>query len=241
MFCRFCGKEILDDSKFCQFCGSPVNEIGDTAKVMTQQTQSIDCIVSNTPNEPLRIELIKTKIKKPKFNIKFFWDKYKSIIAKEIACNAKLLCVAVVFILIYLIGFRTYHRRDIQKVYYTPLNESRYDKKIPERYKYRYTERWIDVPKLELVKKEGGGLAHDFARFSGEKWVETYTKERITEKTGVNEMLVYEERRKYFKDDLSKHACYASWISVAVLILGRYLILIYTIPFIKWIIKNGNK
>lgn len=101
MFCRFCGKEILDDSKFCQFCGSPVNEIGDTAKVMTQQTQSIDCIVSNTPNEPLRIELIKTKIKKPKFNIKFFWEKYKSIIAKEIACNAKLLCVAVVFILIY--------------------------------------------------------------------------------------------------------------------------------------------
>lgn len=87
---------------------------------------------------------------------------------------------------------------------------SNYDKKIPERYKYRYTERWIDVPKLEPVKKEGGGLAHDFARFSGEKWVETYTKERITEKTGVNEMLVYEERRKYFKDDLSKHACYAS-------------------------------
>ena len=89
---------------------------------------------------------------------------------------------------------------------------------------------------MEPVKKEGGGLAHDFARFSGEKWVETYTKERITEKTGVNEMLVYEERRKYFKDDLSKHACYASWISVAVLILGRYLILIikhYIIPFIK--------
>lgn len=39
-------------------------------------------------------------------------------------------------------------------------------------------------------------------------------------------MLVYEERRKYFKDDLSKHAYYASWISVVVLILGRYLILI---------------
>ena len=75
-------------------------------------------------------------------------------------------------------------------------------------------------------KKKGGGLAHDLARFSGEKWVETYTKERITEKTGVNEMLVYEERRKYFKDDLSKHAYYASWISVVVLILGRYLILI---------------
>lgn len=79
---------------------------------------------------------------------------------------------------------------------------------------------------MEPVKKEGGGLAHDFARFSGEKWVETYTKERITEKTGVNEMLVYEERRKYFKDDLSKHAYYASWISVVVLILGRYIILI---------------
>ena len=70
MFCRFCGKEILDDSKFCQFCGSPVNEIGDTAKVMTQQTQSIDCIVSNTPNEPLRIELIKRKIKKAKIQYK---------------------------------------------------------------------------------------------------------------------------------------------------------------------------
>ena len=56
--------------------------------------------------------------------------------------------------------------------------------------------------------------------------------------------IVYEERRKYFKDDLSKHAYYASWISVVVLILGRYLILIikhYIIPFIKWIIKNGNK
>ena len=73
MFCRFCGRGILDDSKFCQFCGSPVNEIGDTgdtAKVMTQQTQSINCIVSNTPNEPLRIELIKRKIKKAKIQYK---------------------------------------------------------------------------------------------------------------------------------------------------------------------------
>lgn len=214
MFCRFCGKEILDDSKFCQFCGSLVNEIGDTANMTTQQTQSINCIVSNTPSEPLRIELIKTKIKKPKFNIKFFWDKYKSIIAKEIVCNAKLLCVAVVFILIYLIGFTTYHRRDIQEVYYTPLNESRYDKKIPERYKYK------DVYYSSELKAIYGN------------------------KRCVDEDYVYEQRRSYFRKDLSKNAYHVSWMSVVVLILGRYLILIikhYIIPFIKWIIKNGNK
>ena len=207
MFCRFCGKEILDDSKFCQFCGSPVNEIGDTIEVTPQQTQSINCIVSNTPSEPLRIELIKTKIKKPKFNIKFFWDKYKSIIAKEIVCNAKLLCVAVVFILIYLIGFTTYHRRDIQEVYYTPLNESRYDKKIPERYKYK------DVYSI------------------------------FGNKRCVDEDYVYEQRRSYFRKDLSKNAYHVSWMSVVVLILGRYLILIikhYIIPFIKWIITNSK-
>ncbi len=27
MFCRKCGKEILDDSKFCQYCGTSVMEV----------------------------------------------------------------------------------------------------------------------------------------------------------------------------------------------------------------------
>lgn len=30
MFCRKCGKQILDDSKFCQYCGVEVREIRET-------------------------------------------------------------------------------------------------------------------------------------------------------------------------------------------------------------------
>ena len=70
-----------------------------------------------------------------------------------------------------------------------------------------------------------------------------YKKREYIEKIGVYEDFVYFSRREQFKQELLEHAQYASWISVVVLILGRYLILMvkhYMIPFIKWIITNSK-
>lgn len=244
MFCRFCGKEILDDSKFCKFCGSPMNEIGHTAKVTTQKTPSINCVVSNTSSEPLRIELV--KIKKPKFNINFSWDKYKSLIAEEIVCNAILLCVAIALTLLYLLGFRIYHQKDIQQVYITPIEESVYDKNISNSDKYIYMARteYYPIHELKDSVKIFSGIDFLQAVQKDENYVtQGYKKREYIEKIGVYEDFVYFSRREQFKQELLEHAQYASWISVVVLILGRYLILMvkhYMIPFIKWIITNSK-
>lgn len=42
MFCRKCGKQILDDSKFCQYCGVEVKEI---------EVTPIDAIITITEQE----------------------------------------------------------------------------------------------------------------------------------------------------------------------------------------------
>ena len=41
MFCRRCGKEVLDDSKFCKYCGAKVsNEIKDESIQSTNASSS---------------------------------------------------------------------------------------------------------------------------------------------------------------------------------------------------------
>lgn len=137
MFCRFCGKEIPNDSKFCQFCGSlldcPEKEDND-------KHSPIECVVSNDSQEPFRIEISKPSKRKSKFNIRSFINKHKALIAKEIVYNIKLLKIAILLLILYSLFFYIQNAYEIK----SPLNRSSFQSSKYDDYDTRDWRRNIE-------------------------------------------------------------------------------------------------
>ena len=73
MYCKHCGKEIADDSKFCQYCGgSQTTENASPNDVSEQKNH--DIIVETKSNEPSAISSTDDK-KNWKVVIRF-WSSY---------------------------------------------------------------------------------------------------------------------------------------------------------------------
>ena len=128
MYCKHCGKEIADDSRFCKYCGQSVEEIilsssdthstetetssEDTSEKVIESDVSVDTESHNNlkDKESLKVELVKSENKAR-----------KSLLANEIVANLKMIALAILLWIAYTIGFTIYHADDKK-----PLDDSGY-------------------------------------------------------------------------------------------------------------------
>lgn len=113
MFCKNCGKEIADDSKFCQYCGTSLETIAH------EQEKPIEVELSNKDGEALHVEISKKKV-----------DNSKAV-ANEIVGNLKMLGLAICLFAAYMLIFVIVRQKDIKHYDYTThqsyFGESCYD------------------------------------------------------------------------------------------------------------------
>ena len=103
MYCKKCGKQISDDSKYCKHCGILVDETvpANNADIpTTTQELKPDVVVTSRENAPVKIEISK------KTTIK------GSTIANEIVANLKMVGIAVILWSVYILGFMCVHSKD---------------------------------------------------------------------------------------------------------------------------------
>ena len=109
MYCKKCGKQISDDSKYCKYCGISVDETvpANNADIpTTTQELKSEVVVSSKENVPVKIEISK------KTTIK------ESTIANEVVANLKMVGIAVILWSAYILGFMCIHSKDTK-----PMNE----------------------------------------------------------------------------------------------------------------------
>ena len=104
MYCKKCGKQIVDDSKFCKYCGALVDE----SEYSANKFDVNPGIVVSTKKEALvKIEIAKNSALK------------KSTAANEVIANLKMIGIAFILWFIYIIGFTIFHEKDIK-----PMDEN---------------------------------------------------------------------------------------------------------------------
>lgn len=109
MYCKKCGKQISDDSKYCKYCGILVDETvpaNNTDIATTTQELKSEVVVTSKENAPVKIEISKNT------NIK------QSTIANEVIANLKMVGIAVILWSVYILGFMGVHSKDAK-----PMNE----------------------------------------------------------------------------------------------------------------------
>ena len=126
MFCKYCGKEIADDSRFCKFCGKSVfedssktiddniheekSEIANEQKVESTESEPSAETVSVKVDDPVQVQLINGE---NSYN--------KATVANEIVANIKMIGLSLLLWGCYIIGFTIYHADDKK-----PLDDTGY-------------------------------------------------------------------------------------------------------------------
>lgn len=120
MYCKHCGKEIADDSKFCQHCGERQFDVESKNDESNEKIIQIHNIARDDYSSQVNV-VNKGKNK-------------NNIIANEIIGNLKMIGLAASFVALYLLGFRIIHFKDISKYDYETKNsffgESCYDPSV---------------------------------------------------------------------------------------------------------------
>ena len=120
MYCKHCGKEIADDSKFCQHCGERQFDVESKNDVSNEKIIQIHNIARDDHSSQVKVAN-KGKNK-------------NNIIANEIIGNLKMIGLAASFVAVYLLGFWLLHLKDISKYDYKTKNsyfgESCYDPSV---------------------------------------------------------------------------------------------------------------
>lgn len=114
IFCSECGKKIKSSSKYCRHCGAKIDEefSSPSGNTLTYQHEQ----KADTANEPILNHKISSD--KP-IEIKSNPSVKKSTIANEIVANLKMIGIALIIWIIYIIGFIFYRSKDA-----APLTET---------------------------------------------------------------------------------------------------------------------
>ena len=171
MYCKYCGKEITDDSMFCQHCGSKLDNVAKES-ILKRNT-------CNAGNDDMDKTALSTQtIHKSKEN--------SSIIANEIVGNLKMIGIALAILAIYMIGFIAIHQKDITKYDYEThasyFGESCYDPStITGNWKLHWEEHYYDLLFFELHNQIPLGteqLTPDQCLKNAKKLEEEWTKKK---------------------------------------------------------------
>lgn len=132
MYCKHCGKQITEDSKFCQHCGNKIE--AETPETIIQKESGIPFQSDNKTtskieeqNQPKDPIVLKVEVQEKS-------KKTSSIIANEIIGNIKMIGVTISLVVVYMLGFILIHQKDIKKYDYEThtsyWGESCYDEDI---------------------------------------------------------------------------------------------------------------
>lgn len=265
MYCKYCGKEIADDSKFCKHCGIQVDESNEVQEVVEttfkgDATPKAEVVVSTKEEAPVKIGIASRPTIKNK------------TAANEVVVNLKMAGLAICVIVTYFIGFNVYHANDKK-----PLDEngyfgeSCYDGIMSGSWEFSWQRKYyykVDATRpysqWSSMKKEMGfpdmeyngyGLAmsmnldpdvaleraNEMAKRKGlpDSVIENLQKkakeEAVSDRQSFNEE-VSTIRRCNFESDLKENMKWCAIISFAFFILGRYII-----KFGKWVANNKTE
>lgn len=153
MYCKHCGKEIADDSKFCQYCGGRI----DTPILDSKEEDSIEnpaeednttpqIVIKTNDHSAIQVELTKKS------------SSNSSTIANEIIGNFKMVGIAAALFAIYMIGFMLIHQKDITLYDYETrksyLGESCYDPNILGGYwEFHWEKHYYDILYFRLYSQ----------------------------------------------------------------------------------------
>lgn len=201
MYCKYCGKEIANDSVFCQFCGKSLIESmsdnkeieshDDINKSSENETYNVgtddktqEVVIKTQEDSPLHVEISKKK------------ENHSSIIANEIVGNLKMIGLAIIMTLSYVVLFSLI-RIDCLIGLKNPddFGKGFYDDKI-------FSNSLIYPENLQFL-----GYEHRYAE--------------------KNQGFINYYRKEYFKSDFEEHSKYAIIISFILTIVGRYFIKLF--------------
>lgn len=161
MFCKHCGKQIANDSSFCQYCGGKLDVVSNEQEEQHEEISTSNGnkeVIKTVAEQPIKVEITKAS------------QNHSSTIANEIVGNLKMIVLALLVALFYIIGFAAIKSKDSK-----PLTdegywgESCYD---PSNYSCNYMFLWeqhyaLDMchaPDYTKVTKEDN-LASDITFF----------------------------------------------------------------------------
>ena len=62
MYCKYCGKEIANDSKFCCHCGMQVNELAKSSDIqLNTEEEQLSPAVSIEDKKTIKIDVVKNQ------------------------------------------------------------------------------------------------------------------------------------------------------------------------------------
>ena len=191
MYCKYCGKEITDDSMFCQHCGSRLDNVAKES-ILKRNT-------CNAGNDDMDKTALSTQtIHKSKEN--------SSIIANEIVGNLKMIGIALAILAIYMIGFIAIHQKDITKYDYEThasyFGESCYDPStITGNWKLHWEEHYYDLLYYELHKQSPIFISEQITPEQFLKCAERLEKEWYVKKESIERLL---KEQSYSKGNVSE-------------------------------------
>ena len=167
MYCKYCGKQIADDSTFCQYCGGKLDERTNNGEQSHIEEPVDPKAETNTPAQEV---VVTTKEAKPiQVEVSKKSTDNRSTIANEIVGNLKMVGVAFLLFAIHMTVFFMKHQKDIKEYDYpnsSYFGESCYDpSSLSGNWKFNWEEHYYDklyyicpIAKFELETSEGETL-----------------------------------------------------------------------------------
>jgi len=243
MFCKFCGKEIANDSTFCRYCGKKVLEDSieqNEFEIETESTvQSYDTISDDTVNYSQDISN----------------EQYISVhgnkSADEIVAIFKMVGLALLSCFVYLIGFYIYHQNDIKELKLgsddSYCGESCYDphelNDVPEIDPWTIYQHKLfneQFPGRQYIGFSSGPRNSRSIEVVPEKYKDDPLYVAAVEEANRNKQELLDtlnfHRYEGFREDLKKNAIWSLIISLCFFVIGRYIIKSF-----KWVNANRTK
>ena len=227
MFCKKCGKEISADSVYCKFCGAEQD-----VDVVEEQPQN------NTDQKPEKEEK----------------QSVKRAFANEVVAISRLVGLAIIIWIIYMIGFVLYRSNDIKPSPELPFGESRYDSPYMQgnyilndaeaerafsEAKYQ-EQRYLEWSGASEETSNTQKVESDFAKVkpfqfttATEEQKAQWKKEQIEKGHNQFNEDINSYRRSGYEGELKDHLWYTILIIICSLLCFRYLY-----KAVKWVNRN---
>lgn len=248
MFCRHCGKEIAEDSKFCKYCGKAaeeLNEDGASEQAVSENKSEegngkVEVVLTTDKDNPVQVEIShKPIIKKVTF-------------ANEVIANIKMIGTALLLWIVYIIGFSIYRIGDISTTtdygascYDRPMSGSSMDWEWERHYAkdlevllfggFRKELDWKLLP-YDARVRECERLAKEkkcSEEFLEHLKIEAKKKAEAQRKAFMDQ--VYSDREYRFENEREEHMKWSAIILLLLTVVGRYII-----NFFKWVLRTAD-
>lgn len=214
MYCKHCGKEIADDSKFCRYCGEAQDSTNEV-----QPEKPVGSIESQSGSQSIKVELVPPK--------KVSEDGVRKVvltILKEIGLIALFVCIAFLARVTTFDGINSQQFPEISQEGQEAFNDAIFKERFPNGPSGNYNRsKYPEVNSISCVTAARKYL----------KWGEFKYDEEVTY---IHQL---QDINQFRKDSIYSHASDTSeivfWIFLIGLPLLRYIKLL-----IRWLSKSSS-